>query len=181
MTGVVRARSEAGFMTIELMVSIVVVTIALLAMMAAYMGAFASLHSSGQTSSAGLLAEKQLELYASLPYSSIGLDTSTLNTVKGTGTGSDANYKADEPTLPGTGADVTITGCGTSAQCSPVQTLTGADHHTYKVETFIRALTNPSETGWTEKVITVFVRDKTQSGTPIVFKEQTAFDHGPAS
>jgi Tfp pilus assembly protein PilV len=176
-TGVVRARGEAGFMTVELMVSIVVITIALLAMMAAYDGAFASLHSSGQTSSAGLLAENQLELYASLPYSSVGLDTSTLNTVKST----DANYSTDEATLRGTGLDVTITGCGTSAQCSPVQTVTGADHHTYKVETFIRALTNPSETTWTEKVVDVFVRDLTQSGTPIVFKEQTAFDHGPSS
>lgn len=176
----VRARNEAGFMTIELMVSIVLITVALLAMMAAYMGAFASLHSSGQTSSAGLLAENQLELYASLPYSSVGLDSSTLTTVKST----DANYATDEATLPcttGTCSDVTISGCGTSAQCSPVQTLTGADHHTYKVETFIRALTNNSETSWTEKVVTVYVRDETQSGTPIVFKEQTAFDHGPAS
>ncbi len=164
-------------MTIELMVSIVLITVALLAMMAAYMGAFASLHSSGQTSSAGLLAENQLELYASLPNSSIGLDTSTLNTVKQ----SDANYSTDEAHLPGTGADVTITSCGTSAQCSPVQTVTGADHHTYKIETFIRALTNNSETGWTEKVVTVYVRDKTQSGTPIVFKDQTAYDRGPAS
>lgn len=173
----VRARNEAGFMTIELMVSIVLISVALLAMMAAYMGAFASLHSSGQTSSAGLLAENQLELYASLPYSSVGLDSSTLTTVKS----SDANYKTDEATLPGTGSDVTISSCGTSAQCSPVQTVKGADHHTYKVETFIRSLTNNSETAWTEKVVTVFVRDKTQSGTPIVFKEQTAFDHGPAS
>jgi Tfp pilus assembly protein PilV len=172
-----RARSEAGFMTIELMVSIVLITVALLAMMAAYMGAFASLHSSGRTSSGGLLAENQLELYASLPYSSIGLDTSTLNSVKST----DANYSTDEAALQGTGADVTITGCGTSAQCGPVQTVTGADHHSYKVETFIRSLANNSETGWTEKVVTVLVRDRTQSGTPIVFKEQTAFDHGPAS
>lgn len=172
-----RAREEAGFLTIELMVAIVLITVALLALMAAYDGAFASLHSSGQTSSAGLLAENQLELYASLPYSSIGLDTTTLSTVKG----ADANYSTDEAALPGSGSDVTITGCGTSAQCSPVQTLTGSDHHAYKVETFIRALTNPSETSWTEKVITVIVRDETQTGTPVVFKEQTASDHGPAS
>lgn len=166
-------------MTIELMVSIVLITVALLAMMAAYMGAFASLHSSGQTSSAGLLAENQLELYASMPYSSVGLDSTTLTTVKS----SDANYSTDEATLPCSGAtctDVTISGCGTSAQCSPVQTLTGADHHTYKLETFIRAIT-PTGSTWPERVITVFVRDKTRSGMPIVFKEQTAFDHGPAS
>jgi Tfp pilus assembly protein PilV len=173
----VRARSEAGFMTIELMVSIVLITIALLALMAAYDGAFASLHSSGQTSSAGLLAENQLELYASLPYSSIGLDSATLTTVKST----DPNYKTDEASLKGTGSDVTISSCGTSAQCSPVQTVTGADKHTYKVETFIRSLPNNSEPTWPEKVVDVLVRDETQSGTPIVFKDQTAFDHGPSS
>lgn len=172
-----RVHSEAGFLTIELMVAIVLITVAILALMAAYGGAFSSLHSSGKTSSAGLLAENQLELYASLPYSSVGLDTSTLNSVKST----DSNYGTDEAALPGSGADVTITGCGISAKCSPVQTLTGADHHTYKVETFIRALTNPSETSWTERVITVIVRDETQSGHPNVFEDQTAFDHGPAS
>jgi Tfp pilus assembly protein PilV len=172
----VRARSESGFLTIELMVSIFLIVVALLALMAAYDGAFTSLHSSGRTSSAGLLAENQLELYASLPYASIGLDSSTLTTVKST----DANYSSDEATLPGTGSDVTISGCGTSAQCSPVQTLTGSDHIRYKLETFIRALPNGSVSTWTEKVITVIVRDETQSGTPQVFEEQTAFDHGPS-
>lgn len=171
------ARNESGFMTIELMVAVVLVTIALIGLMAAYDGAFASLHSSGQTSSAGLLGENQLELYASLPYSSVGLDASTLTTVKST----DANYSTDEAALLGSGTDVTISGCGSSAQCSPVQTVTGSDHHTYKIETFIRALTNPSETSWTERVITVIVRDLTQSGHPNVFEDQTAFDHGPAS
>lgn len=167
-------------MTIELMVSVVLITIALLALMASYDGAFASLHSSGQTSSAGLLAENQLELYASLPYSSVGLDSTALTTAQG----SDANYSTDEAALPCATApcsDVPISSCGTSAQCSPVQTLTGSDHHTYKVETFIRAITNPSEASWTEKVVTVIVRDETQSGDPNVFESQTAFDHGPSS
>ena len=62
-----------------------------------------------------------------------------------------------------------------------MQTVTGSDHHTYKVETFIRAIANNSEPSWTEKVVTVVVRDMTQTGTPSVFEDQTAFDHGPAS
>ncbi len=171
-----RSRNEDGFLTIELMVAIVLITVAILALMAAYGGAFSSLHSSGQTSSAGLLAENQLELYASLPYASVGLDSSTLTTVKAT----DANYSTDEAALPGSGSDVTITGCGTSAQCSPKQTLTGSDHHAYKLETFIRLLANPSATSWSEKVVTVIVRDETQSGAPKIATLQTAFDHGPS-
>lgn len=173
-------RGEGGFLTVELTVAIVLITIALLALMAAYSQAFFSLHSSAKTSAAGLVAETQLELYASMPYSSIGLDSTTLTSTKS----SDANYSTDEAALSGTGTDVTISGCGSTPQCSPVQTVTGSDGKSYKLETFIRALNNqPSCTSscWTEKVITVIVRDTSQSGSPKVFEEQTAFDHGPSS
>jgi len=170
-----RARGEGGFLTIELMVAIVLVSVALLALMAAYDGAFTSLHSSGQTSSAGLLAENQLELYASLPYASVELDSATLTSVKST----DANYSTDEASLPGSGSDVSTTGCGSTAQCSPVQTKTGSDHHSYKVETFIRLLANPTATSRTEKVVTVVVRDESRAGAPKVVTLQTAFDAGP--
>ncbi|HLX31151.1 MAG TPA: hypothetical protein VKR79_00120 [Gaiellaceae bacterium] len=170
-----RARSEGGFLTVELVIAVFVISIAALALMASYTDAFLSLHSSAKTTSAGLLAENQLELYASLPYASVGLDSSTLTTVKA----SDANYSTDEAALPVSGTDVTISGCGSSAQCSPVQTLTGSDHHSYKVETFIRLLSNPNATGWSEKVVTVIVRDESTSGAPKVVTAQTAFDKGP--
>jgi Tfp pilus assembly protein PilV len=170
-------RSESGFLTIELMAAVLIITVSLLALMAAYDQSFFSIHSPAKTSAAGQLAENQLELYASLPYSSIGLDSTTLTTSKST----DVNYSSDESALPGTGSDVTITGCGSSAQCSPVQTLTGSDGKSYKLETFIRALTNNSASTWTEKVVTVVVRDLSTSGFPKVLTVQTAFDHGPSS
>jgi Tfp pilus assembly protein PilV len=170
-------RSESGFLTIELMAAVLIITVSLLALMAAYDQSFFSIHSSAKTSAAGQLAENQLELYASLPYSSIGLDSTTLTTKKST----DPNYSSDESALPGTGSDVIITGCGSSAQCSPVQTLTGSDGKSYKLETFIRALTNNSASTWTEKVVTVVVRDLSTSGFPKVLTVQTAFDHGPSS
>jgi Tfp pilus assembly protein PilV len=159
------------------MAAVLIITVSLLALMAAYDQSFFSIHSSAKTSAAGQLAENQLELYASLPYSSIGLDSTTLTTTKST----DVNYSSDESALPGTGSDVTITGCGSSAQCSPVQTMTGSDGKSYKLETFIRALTNNSASTWTEKVVTVVVRDLSTSGFPKVLTVQTAFDHGPSS
>jgi len=157
-------------------VAIVIIAIALLALMAAYDQAFFSLRSAAKTSSAGLLAENQLELYASQRYSSIGLDATTLTSVQA----SDSTYSSDEAALPGTGADVTISGCGSSPQCSPVQTLTGSDHHTYKLETFIRSLANPNGTPWKERVVTVIVRDLSKAGSPEIVTMQTAFDQGPA-
>jgi len=171
-----RAHNEAGFLLIELIASMLVLSIALLALIGAYSMGYFAIGSAGQTSSAGLLANNQLELYATLPYGAIGLDTTTLSSVKST----DATYSTDEAALPGSGTDVTISSCA-SAQCTPVQTLTGADHKTYKLETFIRLLANPNISSRSEKVVSVVVRNMSASGTPIVLKMQTAFDTGSPS
>ncbi|HVS85954.1 MAG TPA: prepilin-type N-terminal cleavage/methylation domain-containing protein [Gaiellaceae bacterium] len=170
-----RARSEEGFTVIELVAAISVISIALLALLASYDQAFFSLHTSAKASSAGLIADQQLELYAALPYASRGLDNSTLSSVKA----SDATYLSDENSLPGSGTEVRITNCGSSPQCSPVQTVTGSDGHSYKLETFVRTLVNPNTSSWTEKVVTVIVRDLSESGSPKVVTMQTAFDPGP--
>jgi Tfp pilus assembly protein PilE len=170
-----RAHNEDGFLLIELIAAVLIITIALLALIGAYSFGYFAISSSGKTVSAGLLANNQLELYSSLPYSSVGLDATTLTSVKST----DANYSTDESALPGSGTDATISNCGNNAQCSPVQTLTGPDHKSYKVETFIRLLANPSISGRNEKVITVIVRNASVSGSPKVVTMQTAVDSGP--
>src|SRR5579863_8565974 len=139
-----------------------VLTVALLALIGSYSLGYFSIGSAAKTSAAGLLANNQLELYAALPYASIGLDTTTLTSVKA----NDATYSTDESALPGSGTDVTINSCGASAQCSPVQTLTGPDHKSYKLETFIRLLANPSITTRSEKVVTVVVRNASAAGSP---------------
>jgi len=169
-----RAHNENGFLMIELIAAMLILTVALLALIGAYSLGYFAIGSAGQTSSAGLLANNQLELYGSLPYSSIGLDATTLTSVKS----SDATYSTDESSLPGSGTDVTISGCGASAQCSPVQTLTGADSKTYKVETFVRLLANPNASSRSEKVVTVVVRNASVSGSPKVLTMQSAFDLG---
>ncbi|MDX6479862.1 MAG: hypothetical protein QOG85_372 [Gaiellaceae bacterium] len=170
-----RVHSEDGFLMIELITAILILTIALLALIGAYSLGYFAIGSSAKTSAAGLLANNQLELYSSLPYASIGLDATTLTSTKA----SDATYTSDETALPVSGTDVTISGCGSSAQCLPVQTLTGPDNKSYKVETFIRLLTNPNATGRSEKVVTVVVRAASVSGTPKVVQFQTAYDSGP--
>jgi hypothetical protein len=60
-----------------------------------------------------------------------------------------------------------------------VQTLTGADHKTYKLETFIRVVSNPNGSSRSEKVITEIVRNMSATGTPQVAVVQTARDLGP--
>lgn len=171
-------REEDGFTLVEVLIAIFVLSVAVLALMASYDQAFFSLHSSAKTSSAALVAENQLELYAALPYDSVGLDSTALLTAQS----GDATYSSDEDDLPVSGTDVAIAGCGTSAECTPVQTVTGSDGHSYKLETFVRLVvnrTNDDGSTWSEKVVTVVVRDQSESGSPKVVTVQTAFDQGP--
>ena len=167
-----RPKSEDGFLMIELIAATLIMSIALLALIGAYSLGYFAINSTDQTTSAGLLANNQLELYASLPYSSIGLDTTTLASVKAT----DPNYSSDESGFAVSGSDVTISGCGSSAQCSPIQTITAGDHKTYKLETFIRLISNPSAPSITEKIVTVVVRN-VRTGAKVVTM-QTGFDSG---
>ena len=173
-----RTHNENGFLMIELVAAMLILTVALLALIGAYSLGYFAIGKAGQTSSAGLLANNQLELYSTLPYASIGLDATTLTAVRS----SDPTYTSDENALPGgaTG-DKTITGCGSSAQCLPVQTIVGPDHKNYKVETYIRDIANPNISTRLERVVTVVVRNLSVTGTPIVLKMQTAFDTGSPS
>lgn len=170
-----RAHNEDGFLMIELIAATLIISVALLALIGAYSFGYFAIGSAARSSAAGLIANNQLELYTSLPYASIALDATSLTTAKS----SDANYSTDESALPGSGTDVTISGCGASTQCLPVQTITGADNKTYKVETFIRLLANSTVATRSEKIVTVIIRNSSVPGSARVLTMQTAFDAGP--
>lgn len=170
-----RLKDESGVISIvELVAAMAVLSIALLALMAGYDSAFVSIHNASRQSSASTLAAKQLELYSALQYTSIGLDQTTLATAHA----SDPDYSSDESGLDNSGSatDVTISGCGTSSQCLPVQTLTGNDGRSYKVETFIRDITVTTRK---ERFVTVIVRDPNLLGRPLLTKMTSAYDSGP--
>lgn len=70
-----RPAGEAGFGMIELLISMVVLQIALLAIVGAFgAGAFA-LRTASKVNTASTLADQQMELYRAMPYNAIGLDT----------------------------------------------------------------------------------------------------------
>ncbi len=191
-----RVRAQDGFGMLELIAAVFVITIALLALMAGYDSAFVSLHNAQRKTTAATLADAQLELYRARPYASIGLDaTTTANIGDSTNASYDALYTTnpilagDFVTDPITGVvtqnpsgtvnDVAIAGCGASAACSPVQTVSGPDHHPYRVETFIRDRPGATGISWTERVVWVIVRDAGLSTKPELVRESTAFDRGP--
>jgi Tfp pilus assembly protein PilE len=204
-----RLRDERGMGLIELVAAMVVITIALLALMASYDQAFFSLHSAARKTAAASLAETQLELYSAIyvpqktattttltsttvtttqasTFGSIGLSSSLVTTAKA----SDPFYSTDEASLvPAGTTEVTNASCTTTAaQCEPVQTsVTGSDGKSYRVETFIRdisqSLTCQGQTttcgSVQERDVTVIVRDPNVSGTPRVYEVTSAYDIGP--
>lgn len=171
-----RLRQDDGFMMLELLAAMVVLTVALLALMAGYDSAFTSMHKASRQTTAYTLAQNQLELYSALSYSSVGLDTTTLSSVKA----SNSTYTSDEAGLTNasTASDATLT-CGTATNCLPVQTLTGSDHKSYTVETFIRNVPDLAYTGRSERDVTIIVRDPSTSGSPVVAELDRAYDAGP--
>jgi len=177
-----KLRDEGGMGLVELLVAMFVLSVALLALAAGYESAAISVHNANNKTVAAKLAASQIELYQSLKVSSIGLDQTTLTNVQTSGSGSyDATYVSDEAALTPTGTDRTILGCGTTPQCLPIQDVTGPENHPYRIETFIRDVTNTGATGtWKERFVTVIVRDRRVSGNPLLFSETSAFDPGPA-
>ncbi len=179
------AKAEDGFGLIELIVAMAVLSIALLALLAGYGSAVVGIRQSSEKTVASSIADAQLELYRALPFASVGLDRTAVANAEST----DTVYESDDSALADPLAllppvDVTIANCASTlsaAGCSPIQTVTGADHRSYRLETFIQDSQdgNSSSTTWTERLVTVIVRDPNTAGTPIVFEASTGFDRGP--
>lgn len=145
-----QVRDEQGFALIEMLIAIVVINIALLAILISLTSGVTTLRRSAQTSTASAVADKQLEGYRALAYASIFLDTTSL-------AATDSTYQADAAYS----ASQVNQGCGTlTAACTPMQTVTGPDGRSYRVDTYIVSVTPTG--GTAVKQITVVVR---KSGT----------------
>jgi Tfp pilus assembly protein PilV len=177
-----RLKSEEGLGLIELLAAMVVLSIALLALLAGYGSAVASLRAASTKTTASALANAQLELYRSLPYASIGLDATAVASAESSDSLYSSDHTAlDDPNALTAGVNVTIASCGSTPQCTPVQTITAANHQSFRLESFVRDVQdqNSSSITWTERVVTVIVRDPSRSGTPIILEVSSAFDRGP--
>ena len=169
-------RSEAGFGLIELLVSMMMLNIGILAIVAAFNSGAVALKSAGEISTASVLGDKQMELYRALKYTEIALDSTAVGTANG-----DTTYQCDtankvNPANPCGGANQQtqqLTTCGTlTPQCNPRQTVTGPDQRSYRVDTYVVAQTPP--TGRAVKLVTIVVR-KTD-GLRVLARVSSSFD-----
>ena len=111
-----------------------------------------------------------MELYRALTYSAIALDPSSVP-VSGSYV-SDSAYS---------GSQVTATCSGevsSNPQCNATRTVTGLDHGTYEIDTYI-VLYTPTN-GRPLKKVTVVVRDTTRL-TPALVRRQSFFDESTGS
>lgn len=165
-----RLRAEGGFGMLELLMAMVLLNVGILALVASLQAGSFALHRAGKVSTASVLADSQMELYRGLRYCSIAFDTSEWNTAK-----TDPNYTADAA-YPGGSATVatsctdpgsatippTIT-CATPVsshpECQPIRSVTGPDHHRYRVDTYLayEKQTAPASRSYVK--VTVVARD----------------------
>jgi Tfp pilus assembly protein PilV len=141
-----RTREEGGFALVEMLIAIVVINVGLLAILLSLTSGVTTLRRAATTSTASAVGDKQLERYRALAFSSIYLDTTSLAAVDSTYT-SDSAYAASQ---------VSQTCSPLVTACTPSQTVTGPDGHSYRVDTYI-VWTTPAG-GTAVKQVTVVVR-----------------------
>jgi Tfp pilus assembly protein PilE len=138
--------TQHGFALIELLAAIVMINIGILTILLVLNSGMVTLRRSAERSTAAAVADKQMERYRALAYSSIYLDTTSLGSTDSTYQ-SDSAYSATQVSQ----ACSPLVGA-----CTPSQTVTGPDNRSYRVDTFI-VWTTPAG-GDPVKQVTVVVR-----------------------
>jgi type IV pilus modification protein PilV len=176
-----RVRHEGGFTLVELLIAMVVLTIGILALIAAYSSGYVALNRATRVSSARLIADQQMERFRAVQYSAI-----QLNTTCGASCTEDATYTGDTAYS----AAAQVTGTCTDATCLPTQTKTGPDGKSYRLDSYIAytcvsgtlttspSLTCGSGNPYPVKRVTVVVRSSSLTA-PV--REQSTFTTFPGS
>lgn len=155
---------------IELLTSLTVLNVGILAIVAAFNSGAVTLRRASQISTAAALADQQMERFRAITYAAISLDTTSV-AAAGSTYGSDTAYNASQ---------VTATCSPIVNECTPVRTIsavTSPDHRSYRVDTYIVFDTPTS--GRELKKVTVVVRDNTSLKT--LARVASTFDQSTGS
>jgi type II secretory pathway pseudopilin PulG len=157
---------ETGFGLVELTFSMVLLSISLLALVAAFTSGAVTLKRAARVATATALGERQMELYRGLKYDSIGLQSGLV-------TAADSVWTAGRPT--GTGFAVDTVSCtdATKPECRPTQSVDGPDGRGYRIDSYV--MTVPVSATHTYKLVRVIVRDA-ETSTGVLAQLQSTFD-----
>jgi type II secretory pathway pseudopilin PulG len=152
-----RLRSEEGFGLLELLIAMTMLNVGILALVAAFNSGALAIQRASQVSTGSTVAERQMELYRGLKYSSITLDSGSKATAS-----ADTVYAAD-PAYNANQVTTACTGNPIPDSCNAMRTTKGPDGINYRVDTFIVTETPPN--GRALKRVTVVVRKASDSTT----------------
>lgn len=163
-----RLRSQSGFGLIELLMAMVMLNIGLLAVVAAFTSGIWGIARAGSVSTAAALAEQQMEIYRQLPNACIYITSPPASGVYA----GDSAYSASQVT---SSAACTAAGVSPPAKATiPSQAVTGPDHHTYEVDTYIVTAMPPGTQRAVDQV-TVVVRNGLNTAQ-VLARQSSAFD-----
>jgi len=171
---------ESGELLLELVLSLIFLTIAVGALMSVFTSSMISLRDAGISGTAQTLVERQMEAYKKLPYSALKLSAVTVPA-------SSDMYRTSPPGTIGTPFTLVTGGTTAAGACSfpndaksecARQTFSGPDGRIYRVDSYIVATTPPG--GRPGLQITVTVR-QLHSGVPGSVKAETTSAFDPAS
>jgi len=184
---VLRLREETGQGLLELLIAMTILSIGVGSLLTLLAAGVVSLQRSQRSGTALTLAENQMELYRGVAFPYIRLSATALATVPGGSVYLTAN-SSDSTIPPGTSSgQVLDTTSGNQActtadttLCAPVQTVTGPDHHSYEIDTYIVQCPSASITACPSsadpvKQVFVVVRDAAKSTLPIVARAASNF------
>src|SRR6476659_7381813 len=178
-----RARDESGFGMLELLMAMVMLNVGILAVVAAFSSGNAALYRANRISTSGALANKQMEAYRGLKYDNIVFVTSewTSAIADSTYTG-DTVYQQNmaSPVAP-KALVATVSTCPANVPataCDPSYTTTGADHRSYRVDTYLYFDTPTS--GNQLRAVTVVIRDPNSLTRPVA-RVSSTFDPSTGS
>jgi type II secretory pathway pseudopilin PulG len=182
-----RLRDEKGLGLLEMLIALTILNVGLLALVSVFISSAVSLRRASKVGTAGALAEQQMELYRATKYCQIALTGDTVGHLTSTPANpyqTDAAYSATQVTTtlsnswctsqtpaqnpPYTSCLSTLGSTPTPVlnSCDPSQSVTGADGHRYRVDTYIVLTSGGSAStyvGRQVKQVTVVVRDATTS------------------
>ena len=164
-----------------MVISLVILSVAITALLAVMTAGALSLQHASAEGTAGTLADKQLEVYRTIGYANIGICTTSGTCIPSSSTDAYNTAHTSDANIPvATGQVTAVAHCVSPlpVECLPVQTVTGPDHHPYRVDTYVTSTTPTSgvTTGRAVKQVTVIVRDGSNSALPIMARNFSTFD-----
>ena len=174
-----RARNQDGFGLIELLLSMTILNIGILALVAAFQSGAFALKRASALSTGAAIADIQMERYRGYKYCGILFTASEVGLAE-----ADPTYTADPEYVraPTQLTPANDPACGSAvppADSKPIQNLVGPDQKLYRADVYIVA--DSVASGRPIKRVTVVIRDRTNLGGRPLARVASTFDEATGS